>query len=124
MPDWLSVCVVISLLFSAITAYILYSGLLSDITILTGCPPIKKITFAYKFKEGSYKNCGQLFKESHSIGPKLSCIGVFYDDPKKVNYHPTLSVEQPLILSVFLRTLLNIFSLDIRKDSKGYVVDR
>ncbi|XP_070703950.1 testis-expressed protein 264 homolog [Pempheris klunzingeri] len=86
MPDWLCVCVVISLLLSLIAAagFILHSGLLSDITILTGSPPVKKLTFAYKFKEGPYKNCGQLFKESLSIGPKLSCIGVFYDDPKKV----------------------------------------
>lgn len=86
MPDWLSVCVVISLLIAliAVVGYILYSGLLSDITILTGSPPIKKITFAYKFKEGPYKNCGQLFNESYTIGPKLRCIGIFYDDPKKV----------------------------------------
>ncbi|KAM7006471.1 testis-expressed protein 264 [Tautogolabrus adspersus] len=85
MPDWVSVCV-ISLLLSLITAacYMLYSGLASDIIVLTGSPPIKKITFAYKFKQGPYENCGQLFKESHSIGPKLSCIGVYYDDPKKV----------------------------------------
>ncbi|XP_070758221.1 testis-expressed protein 264 [Enoplosus armatus] len=86
MSDWLSLCVAISLLLSLITVagYILYSGLLSDITILTGSPPVKKITFAYKFKKGPYRNCGQLFKETISIGPKLSCIGVFYDDPKKV----------------------------------------
>lgn len=86
MPDWLSLCAVIILLFSLVivAGYMLYSGLFSDITVLTGSPPIKKITFAYKFKEGPYKNCGQLFKESHNIGPKLSCIGVFYDDPRKV----------------------------------------
>ncbi|XP_056256266.1 testis-expressed protein 264 [Seriola aureovittata] len=86
MPDWVSLCALISLLLSLLTvaAYILYSGLLSDIIVLTGSPPMKKITFAYKFKEGPYKNCGQLFKESLSIGPKLSCIGVYYDDPKKV----------------------------------------
>ncbi|XP_032368988.1 testis-expressed protein 264 [Etheostoma spectabile] len=86
MPDWVSLCAVISLLISLLTVagYILYSGLLTDIIVSTGSPPVKKITFAYKFKEGPYKNCGQLFKESHSIGPKLSCIGVFYDDPKKV----------------------------------------
>lgn len=79
-------CLIFLSLLSLVTgaAYILYSGLLSDITVLSGSPPIKKITFAYKFKEGPYKNCGQLFKESHSIGPGLSCIGVFYDDPKKV----------------------------------------
>ncbi|XP_034725916.1 testis-expressed protein 264 [Etheostoma cragini] len=86
MPDWASLCAVISLLISLVTVagYIMYSGLLTDIIVLTGSPPVKKITFAYKFKEGPYKNCGQLFKESHSIGPKLSCIGVFYDDPNKV----------------------------------------
>lgn len=77
---------VISLLLSLLTfaGYILYSGLLSEIIVLTGAPPIKKITFAYKVGQGPYKNCGQLFQESHSIGPKLTCIGVFYDDPKKV----------------------------------------
>ncbi|XP_071351656.1 testis-expressed protein 264 homolog [Trachinotus anak] len=86
MPDWVSLCAGICLLLSLFTVagYILYSGLLSDIVVLTGSPPIKKITFAYKFREGPYKHCGQLFKESYGIGPKLSCIGVFYDDPKTV----------------------------------------
>ncbi|XP_042349815.1 testis-expressed protein 264 [Plectropomus leopardus] len=86
MPDWLSVFAVISLFLSLVTVagYILYSGLFADITVMTGSPPIRKITFAYKFKEGPYKNCGQVFKESHSIGPKLPCIGIFYDDPQKV----------------------------------------
>ncbi|KAF3689950.1 Testis-expressed protein 264 putative secreted protein Zsig11 Precursor [Channa argus] len=87
MPDWFVLCAVISLLLSLLTVagYIVYSGLLTDITVLTGSPPIKKITFAYKFKEGPYRNCGQLFRESYCIGPKLSRIGVFYDDPKKVS---------------------------------------
>ncbi|KAF3856225.1 hypothetical protein F7725_016948 [Dissostichus mawsoni] len=67
-----------------VVGYLWCSGLLSDIPIQTGSPPVKKITFAYKFKEGPYKDCRQLFKESRRIGPKLSCIGVFYDDPKKV----------------------------------------
>ncbi|XP_026204900.1 testis-expressed protein 264 [Anabas testudineus] len=86
MPDWISVCVV-SLLLSLLTVagWIIYSGLLSDITVRTGPPPLKKITFAYKFKHGPHRNCGQLFRESLSIGPKLPCIGVFYDDPKKVS---------------------------------------
>ncbi|XP_008284311.1 testis-expressed sequence 264 protein [Stegastes partitus] len=85
MPDWLSLCVLISLLsLLTVAALLLYSGLLCDIIVQTGCPPIKKITFAYKFKEGPYKDCGQLFRESSSIGPGLATIGVFYDDPKKV----------------------------------------
>ncbi|XP_075893425.1 testis-expressed protein 264 [Nelusetta ayraudi] len=87
MSEWLSVCVAISLLLSLVTAtaaYMLYSGLIAHINVLTGSPPIKKITFAYKFRQGLYRNCGQLFRESHNIGPKLPCIGVFYDDPNEV----------------------------------------
>lgn len=41
--------------------------------------------FVYKFKEGPYKKCAELFKEANSIGPELSCIGIFYDDPTKVS---------------------------------------
>ncbi|KAM3621937.1 uncharacterized protein V6R79_018046 [Siganus canaliculatus] len=85
MAGWLCLCSVISLLLIVlVAAYLLHSGLLSDIIILTGSPPIKRITFAYKFKQGPYKNCGQLFDEAHSIGPKLPSIGVFYDDPREV----------------------------------------
>lgn len=94
MSEWLSVCVAISLLFSAvIAAYLVYSGLVSEITVLTGSPPVKKITFAYKFSQGPYKNSWRPFQESHSIGPKLPCIGVFYDDPKKVKHFIEVSHE-------------------------------
>ncbi|KAK7127548.1 hypothetical protein R3I93_020202 [Phoxinus phoxinus] len=71
-------------IFLIAVCYILYSGLTSEIHIRTGLPPIRGITIAYKYKVGPYKSCGSLFKESRSIGPKLSCIGIFYDDPKKV----------------------------------------
>lgn len=93
MSEWLSVCVAISLLLSLVTAtaaYMLYSGLIAHINVLTGSPPIKKITFAYKFRQGLYRNCGQLFRESHNIGPKLPCIGVFYDDPNEVKHFTKL----------------------------------
>ncbi|XP_061641063.1 testis-expressed protein 264 isoform X1 [Phyllopteryx taeniolatus] len=86
MSEWMSLCVAVSLFvtLSLLAGYFLYSGLLSDIIILTGSPPIKKVTFVYKFKEGPYKKCFDLFKEANSIGPELSCIGIFYDDPKQV----------------------------------------
>ncbi|XP_067287940.1 testis-expressed protein 264 homolog [Pseudorasbora parva] len=71
-------------LFLIAVSYILYSGLTSEIQIRTGLPPVRSITIAYKYKVGPYKHSGSLFKESCSIGPKLSCIGIFYDDPKKV----------------------------------------
>lgn len=88
MSDWLILCIVISSVFTAISvvAHLLYSYFVSGITVLTGCPPIKKFTFAYIVKEGSYRT-GQLFKESHSVGPKLPQIAVFYDDPKKVTHN-------------------------------------
>ncbi len=75
----LLVCLVVT-----VGGFLLYSGLLSEVVIKTGPPPIKNVTFAYKFKEGAYKDCGAAFSETCSIGPKLSTIGVFYDDPKQV----------------------------------------
>uniref|UniRef100_A0A672LIC4 Testis expressed 264, ER-phagy receptor n=1 Tax=Sinocyclocheilus grahami TaxID=75366 RepID=A0A672LIC4_SINGR len=87
MWEWqiLSLTGFISLvLFLVAVCYILYSGLTTEIHIRTGLPPVRSITVAYKYKVGPYKDCGSLFRESCSIGPKLPCIGIFYDDPKKV----------------------------------------
>lgn len=88
MLDWLIFGVVFSSVFTVITvvAHLLYSNFVAEITVQTGCPPIKKFTFAYIVKEGSYETTGQLFKETHSIGPKLPQVAVFYDDPKKVTH--------------------------------------
>ncbi|KAM9758827.1 testis-expressed protein 264 isoform 2-T2 [Menidia menidia] len=86
MPDFI-LCVVLILLglfILTVVGYTLHAGLFTDVSVQTGCAPIKKVTFAYKFKDGLYKNCGELFKEALCIGPGLSCIGVFYDDPQKV----------------------------------------
>ncbi|KAJ3603047.1 hypothetical protein NHX12_030791, partial [Muraenolepis orangiensis] len=63
--------------------FVLYSGLIADVVIKTGSPPIRNVVIAYKFKEGSYGDCGALYTESRSIGPTLSNIGIFYDDPKQ-----------------------------------------
>lgn len=60
-----------------------YTGLLSEVVVRAGSPPVKKITIAYKFRKGSYKASGEAFTESCSIGPKLSSVGVFYDDPNQ-----------------------------------------
>lgn len=87
MSDFLLLCIILLLLLTllvTLVGFALYSGLGYKITVRTGSPPIRNITFAYKFKQGPYKNCGVLFTESCSIGPKLHSIGVFYDDPKQV----------------------------------------
>lgn len=79
----LLIIVLLVCLIVTIAAFFLYSGLLSDVDVKTGPPPIKNVTIAYKFKEGSYKDCGAAYTETCSIGPKLSSIGIFYDDPNQ-----------------------------------------
>ncbi|XP_026163905.1 testis-expressed protein 264 [Mastacembelus armatus] len=86
MSDLILVVLILLLLLCltvTVGAFLLYSGLLSDVVIKTGPPPIRNVTIAYKFKEGPYKDCGSVYTESCSIGPKLSSIGVYYDDPKQ-----------------------------------------
>ncbi|XP_060691761.1 testis-expressed protein 264 homolog [Hemiscyllium ocellatum] len=61
----------------------LYSGLLSEVTVRSGPPPIGAFTVAYKYKQGPYREAGRLFTEITSIAPKLSSIGIYYDTPKK-----------------------------------------
>ncbi|XP_066521839.1 testis-expressed protein 264 homolog [Hoplias malabaricus] len=73
---------VVSLILTLL-GFVFYSGLLSEVVIRTGAPPLKKITVAYKFKKGSYKESGAAFTESCSIAPKLCSIGLYYDDPRQ-----------------------------------------
>uniref|UniRef100_A0A3P9N777 Testis expressed 264, ER-phagy receptor n=1 Tax=Poecilia reticulata TaxID=8081 RepID=A0A3P9N777_POERE len=86
MPDCFCLCaVLLGLLILTLAGCIFYSGLLADITVKTCCPAFNKLTFAYKFKEGAYKDSGELLKEARCIGLGLGlpCLGVFYEDPKK-----------------------------------------
>lgn len=112
MSGWFSLStevILFSLFILGVVGYILYSGLFTKVTVRTGCPPIKRITFAYKFKVGAYKNCGSLFREAHSIGPKLLLIGVFYTDPQKVNIQDSLYDQGAFIyccLGAYLESLL------------------
>lgn len=87
MSDLILVLLIVVLLLCLVVTvggYLLFSGLLSDVVIKTGPPPVKNVTIAYKFREGSYKDCGAAYTETCSIGPKLSTVAVFYDDPKQV----------------------------------------
>ncbi|XP_049590748.1 testis-expressed protein 264 [Syngnathus scovelli] len=79
----LLIAVLLLCLLVTVGSYLIYSGLLADVDVKTGPPPIKNVTFAYKFKEGAYKDCGAAFTETCSIGPKQKTIGVFYDDPEQ-----------------------------------------
>ncbi|XP_067855109.1 testis-expressed protein 264 homolog [Heptranchias perlo] len=73
-----------SLLLFSLLALVLYSGLLSEVSVRSGPPPVRSLTLAYKYRQGPYREVGRLFTESTSIAPKLSSIGVYYDDPKQV----------------------------------------
>jgi len=77
------VAVVVLLLLTLFGAAV-YSGLLHNIQIGVGNPPISNVTIAYKFDRGPYNNCGYLFCEAQSLAPKLRSIGVYYDDPYEV----------------------------------------
>uniref|UniRef100_UPI00398ED69C testis-expressed protein 264 homolog n=1 Tax=Pristiophorus japonicus TaxID=55135 RepID=UPI00398ED69C len=73
-----------SLLLFSLLALAWYSGLLSEVTVRSGSPPVRALTLAYKYKQGPYREVGRLFTESTSIAPKLRSIGIYYDDPKQV----------------------------------------
>uniref|UniRef100_A0AAQ4PCU9 Testis expressed 264, ER-phagy receptor a n=1 Tax=Gasterosteus aculeatus aculeatus TaxID=481459 RepID=A0AAQ4PCU9_GASAC len=98
MSDFILVFLLLVLLLCLIVTVVgllLYSGLLSDVIVKTGPPPVRNITIAYKFREGSYKDSGAAYTESCSIGPQLSTVGVFYDDPKqerKLCAFPTIEI--------------------------------
>ena len=88
MELWLClVCAIIALLVLIVLTLLgaaVYSGLLHNIEISVGKPHISNVTVAYKFDRGPYNNCGYLFSETHSLAPKLRCIGIYYDDPYEV----------------------------------------
>lgn len=98
----LLVVVLLVCLIATVGFFLLYSGLLTDVHVKTGPPPLRNVTIAYKFKEGPYKECGATFTESSSIGPKLRSIGVFYDDPKQVRPYRTeqLFISTPVSLNL------------------------
>uniref|UniRef100_A0A8C5CY52 Testis expressed 264, ER-phagy receptor n=1 Tax=Gadus morhua TaxID=8049 RepID=A0A8C5CY52_GADMO len=82
MSEWAFLCIILSVL-GTIVGFVLYLRNVSEIIIRSGCPPIKNITLAYKFKEGPYREWEQVLMECRSIEPKVANIRVLYDDPKK-----------------------------------------
>lgn len=84
MSEW-EVVLILTVLGTVVGLVLYYLRHVSEINIRSGRPPIKNITFAYKFKEGPYKQWEQVLLECRSIDYKLANIRVLYDDPKKVN---------------------------------------
>ncbi|XP_038666760.1 testis-expressed protein 264 homolog isoform X2 [Scyliorhinus canicula] len=79
----LSAVLLAALLLISLLGLAWYSGLLCEVTVRSGPPPIRAFTLAYKYKQGPYREAGRLFTEITSIAPKLSSVGIYYDHPKQ-----------------------------------------
>ena len=79
--------VAILILFCAFLAHLIYSGLLTTIIVKVGRPNFSAGTFFYKFYQINYRHVGQAFREMEKFPVKDKIlIGIYYDDPKKVNF--------------------------------------
>jgi len=79
-----AIVAVLVLILLTLLGVAVYSGLLHNIEVSVGKPPVSNVTIAYKFDRGPYNNCGYLFSEACSLAPQLRCIGIYYDDPHEV----------------------------------------
>ncbi|XP_068109108.1 testis-expressed protein 264 [Hyperolius riggenbachi] len=87
VPEWVLISLIaalIALLLLTLFGLAVYSGLLTEVEVRAGPPPIRGVVVAYKFRVGPYDESGNLYTESVSLAPKLVSIGVYYDNPMKV----------------------------------------
>ncbi|XP_076448013.1 testis-expressed protein 264 homolog [Babylonia areolata] len=87
MDTWLilvAICVLFFCLIVTVSVLIFYSGVFENIVVKAGKPPIGKVVIAYKFARGSYKEVGPLFFEVAKLAPDHKALGIYYDDPFKV----------------------------------------
>ncbi|XP_005090851.1 testis-expressed protein 264 [Aplysia californica] len=67
-------------------ALLIHSGLFRALDdIGTGKPPIGQTVLAYRFQKGPYNEAGQVFTEAAIISPGNKALGIYYDDPHKVD---------------------------------------
>lgn len=87
MTDWVLlglIAALLVLLLLTVFAFVVYSGLFTEVVVSAGSPPVGSMTLAYKFRVGPYGESGQLFTDGCSISSKLCSIGVYYDNPHTV----------------------------------------
>ncbi|XP_073447552.1 LOW QUALITY PROTEIN: testis-expressed protein 264 [Aquarana catesbeiana] len=87
VPEWVLISLIaalIGLLLLTLFGLAVYSGLLTEVEVRAGPPPIRGVVVAYKFRVGPYDESGNLYTESVSLAPKLVSVGVYYDNPMKV----------------------------------------
>ncbi|CAG5123483.1 unnamed protein product [Candidula unifasciata] len=81
---------VIVLIALTLIILLIHSGLFRPVDdVGTGKPPIGQATIAYKFQKGSYSSAGQIFTEAALIAPDNKALGIYYDDPDKVDSNET-----------------------------------
>ncbi|ESN99758.1 hypothetical protein HELRODRAFT_113546 [Helobdella robusta] len=83
---WLvvGILLLVILLLGTIFFLVLYAGLLYNVEVGVGEPPVQNFVGFYKSGTGAYRNSSAVFTEACSIAPTLSTFGVFYDDPKLI----------------------------------------
>ena len=64
--------------------FLIYCGLLHTVVIKVVDSPYPSFLACYKFSTGPYENCSSLFGEVSKLAPGKRLIGLYYDDPGKV----------------------------------------
>ena len=80
----LYVAVAVAVVAIICLALLTHAGYFSDIRIRTSTPLSLPGRVAYKLYKGSYSNAGAAFKELDLVAPHLKTVGIYYDDPHKV----------------------------------------
>ncbi|XP_030839284.1 testis-expressed protein 264 [Strongylocentrotus purpuratus] len=83
-PLLLGIIALVIALILTIALLVVHTGIFRQVDVNTGRPPIANVRVAYKFARGPYSECGPMFSEVASLAPDLRCIGVYFDDPQKV----------------------------------------
>jgi hypothetical protein len=81
---------VVALIALTLLVLLVHSGLFRTVEeVGTGKPPIGQVVIAYKFQKGPYNSSGQIFTEAAIIAPTNKALGIYYDDPDKVDSNET-----------------------------------
>ncbi|XP_059142790.1 testis-expressed protein 264-like [Physella acuta] len=80
------ILLLIALLVLTFVVLLVHSGLFTSVDdVGTGKPPIGQAIIAYRFQKGPYNQAGQIFTEAALIAPDNKALGIYYDDPNKVD---------------------------------------
>ncbi|KAK0051867.1 testis-expressed sequence 264 protein [Biomphalaria pfeifferi] len=79
------ILLLLALIVLTLLVLLVQSGIFTSVDeVKTGKPPVGQMILAYKFNRGPYNQAGQLFTEAAIIEPGNKKVGIYYDDPNKV----------------------------------------